>query len=106
MSQVLLHLPFRNTEHPSQLIGRHPAVRQKIDDALTRRPFEWQHARMVRTESKKSQMIRTDLPRIILSLEHLKVAPTPPFCQNPFPHYINVTSRLIHWAGQPLHPEH
>lgn len=57
MSQVLLHLPFGNTEHPSQLIGGHPAVRQKIDDALTQRPFERQHARMVRIESKKSQMI-------------------------------------------------
>jgi hypothetical protein len=57
MSQVLLHLPFWNTEHPSQLIGCHPSIGQKVDDPLTERPLRRQHVRMVRAGSKKIQMI-------------------------------------------------
>jgi hypothetical protein len=56
MSQVFLHLPFRNTEHPSQLIGRHPGVGQKIDDALTQGARSRQHAIMVSIRSSKCQM--------------------------------------------------
>jgi len=104
MNQVLLYLSFWNTEHPSQLIGRHPGIGQKIDDALTRGLFGKQHACMVKTGSKKSQMIRTGFLRIILSLAYLKVAPTLPFCQNPFLHLI-ATSRLTHWAGLSSYPE-
>jgi hypothetical protein len=48
MSQVLLHLSFRNAEHPGQLIGGHPSVGQDIDDALTKRALRGQHVHMVR----------------------------------------------------------
>jgi hypothetical protein len=67
MSQVFLHLSFRNAEHPSQLIGRHPGIGQKIDDALTRGPFERRHARMVkdRVEEKPDDLKR-------FSANHLK----------------------------------
>ncbi len=50
MSQVLLHLPFRDTEHPSQLIGGPPTVGQEIDNALTQSSFGKQHGDMVRTQ--------------------------------------------------------
>ncbi len=43
MSQVFLYLPFRNAEHAGQLIGGHPSVGQKIDDALTECAFRRQH---------------------------------------------------------------
>lgn len=89
MSQVLLHLPFRNSKYPSQLIGCEPSIGQEINDALTRGPFRRHHARMVRSESKKSQMIGAGLPQIIVSLVHVKVAQTPPFCQNPTPHRLS-----------------
>jgi hypothetical protein len=56
MSQVLLHLPFRNTEHPSQLIGGHPSIGQEINHALTQGPFRKQHGNMVSTQLRKSQI--------------------------------------------------
>jgi hypothetical protein len=65
MSQVFLHLPFRNTEHPSELIGRHPGVDQKIDDALTQGPFGRQHGNMVSRQLRKSQIARAAPSEII-----------------------------------------
>jgi hypothetical protein len=56
MSQVLLYLPFRNAEHPSQLIRRHSVVSQEIDEALTRGPLGRQHGDMVSTRLMKSQI--------------------------------------------------
>lgn len=56
MSQVLLHLPFRDTEHPSQLIGGPPTVGQEIDNALTQGPLRKQHGNMVSTQREKSQI--------------------------------------------------
>ena len=44
---------------------------------------------IVNTRSKKNQMVWAALPRIILSLAHLKVAPPPPICQNPFPRQLS-----------------
>ncbi|MGQ0555650.1 MAG: hypothetical protein ACT4PN_06870 [Nitrospiraceae bacterium] len=53
MSQVLLHLPFWNPEHGSQLLCGHPSIRQEIGDALTQGPLKRQHVRMVRTGARK-----------------------------------------------------
>lgn len=44
MIQVLLYLPLWNSKHPGQLIGGHPRVCQKIDDALTECAFRREHA--------------------------------------------------------------
>ncbi len=57
MRQVLLHLSFRNTQYPSELIGGHMRACQEVDDALAERAIGGQHVRMIRTESKKDQMI-------------------------------------------------
>ena len=62
MSQVLLHLSFRNPEHGSQLLCGHPSIRQEIGDALTQGSFERQHVRMVRTEARKIQTVEAGLP--------------------------------------------
>jgi hypothetical protein len=59
MRQVLLHLPFRNTEPPGQLIGGQQRIGQKIDDPLSRGPFGRQHDDMVRADQWKSQMAGT-----------------------------------------------
>jgi len=55
MSQVLLYLPFWNTEHPSQFMACHPSIGQEIDDALTQGAFWRQHAIMVSIRSRKYQ---------------------------------------------------
>jgi hypothetical protein len=45
MSQVLLHLSFRNTQYRSKLIGGHPRVGQDFNNALAERAFGGQHVR-------------------------------------------------------------
>lgn len=62
MSQVLLHLSFRNPKHASQLIGGHSSIRQEINEALTQGPFERQHARMVEIEARKIQTVFASFP--------------------------------------------
>ncbi len=44
---------------------------------------------IVSTRLKKNRILREALPRIVLSLAHLKVAPTLLICQNPFPHRLS-----------------
>ena len=104
MNQVLLHLPFWNSEHASQVIGGHPSIRQEINEALTQGPFEWAHVRMVRTGVRKIQTVLSSFPRIILSLAHLKVAPTPPFWHNPslhqLPHHDQSTGRVSRLSSE------
>jgi hypothetical protein len=62
MSQVLLHLSFRNPQYGCQLLCGHASIRQEIGDALTQGPFERQHVRMVRTGAQKIQIVGEGLP--------------------------------------------
>lgn len=39
MRQMLFDLPFGDTKHLCQLVGRQPGAGQKFDDALARREF-------------------------------------------------------------------
>jgi hypothetical protein len=59
MSEVPLHRPFRNTEHPRQLIGGHQGASQETDNALPRGSFGRQHGTMVKTDPWKSQTAGT-----------------------------------------------
>lgn len=45
MSQVLLHLSFRNTQYPRKLICGHPRVGQDFNNALAERAFGGRHVR-------------------------------------------------------------
>ena len=44
VGQMLLDLSLGNAQHLCQLVGRQPGVRDQVDNPLTRRPFERQHA--------------------------------------------------------------
>ncbi len=97
MSQVFLYLPFRNAEHAGQLIGGHPSVGQKIDDALTECAFKRQHVSYRKHEDQEKPDTPGGSSTNHLKSCALKGCTDASNMSKSVPASI-VTSRLIHWA--------
>lgn len=56
MNQVFLHQPFGDPQGLGELMARHRAVSQEVNNALAHGPFRRQHGAMVSTRVEKIQI--------------------------------------------------
>lgn len=95
MNQVLLYLPFRNPQHPGQLLGGQPSLGQEIDHALTQGAFRRQHAGMVSIRPSKCQiaLVGSSFDGLVV-----KGCTSGSILSKSVP-ASSVTSRITRWAG-------
>lgn len=101
MNQVLLYLPLWNSKHPGQLIGGHPYVGQKIDDALTECALGRQHVLYGNDSVKEKPDDRSRLSTNCLKSCALKGCRDSINLSESVSAFINAL-RVTHWAGPSL----